>query len=138
MGDSHKKPIVLVNAPNYPNVVIPRKETLKKYGLSEEEFLSMLDRQEGVCAICKKVPTTGRLVIDHRHVKNWKKLPDHLRKREVRGLLCHFDNHYTLARSVNVEKAKNLVKYLEEFDKRHLEEESKSMPMSVLPTGEIK
>jgi hypothetical protein len=50
----------------------------------------------------------------------------------VRGLLCHFDNHYTLARSVTVVKAKRLVEYLENFDKKIQEYEAKSMPASVL------
>jgi hypothetical protein len=56
-------------------VKTPSKATLKKYGLSEDEWQKILTRQNGVCAVCEKVPTTGRLCIDHEHVKGWKKLP---------------------------------------------------------------
>ena len=39
----------------------------------------MLDRQGGVCAICKKKPDEGKpLCVDHCHVTG-----------KVRGLLCH-------------------------------------------------
>jgi hypothetical protein len=116
----------------YPGVRISKKATIDKYGLSEDEWLEMLDRQGGVCAICKKLPTTGRLVVDHMHVSKWKHMVPTCRKVWVRGLLCHFDNHYTLARSVTVVKAKRLVEYLENFDKKIQEYEAKSMPASVL------
>jgi hypothetical protein len=49
------------------------------YGLSLEEYDAMLDRQGGVCAICKKKPDEGKsLCVDHCHVTG-----------KVRGLLCH-------------------------------------------------
>jgi hypothetical protein len=102
---------------SYPQVKIPTQNTLKKYGLTEVEWLAILDSQGGVCPICQKVPMTGRLVTDHLHIKGWKKMPPEMRKKYVRGLLCHFDNHYTLARSVTVDKAKRLVQYLENFEK---------------------
>ena len=120
----------------YPNVRLPKKATTDKYGLSEDEWLQMLDRQGGVCAICKKLPTTGRLVTDHLHKKGWKHFPPQERKVWVRGLLCHFDNHYTLARSVTLVKAKRLVEYLETFDSKIQEYEAKSMPASVLNNKE--
>lgn len=37
----------------------------------------MLERQGGVCAICKEKPKNGRLAIDHLHGTD-----------KVRGLLC--------------------------------------------------
>jgi hypothetical protein len=57
-----------------------RKHHLRRvYGLSLEEYDAMLDRQGGVCAICKKKPDEGKpLFIDHCHVTGM-----------VRGLLCH-------------------------------------------------
>jgi hypothetical protein len=52
------------------------------YGLSKEEYIAMYEKQQGLCAICKKEPTTKRgLHIDHNH-----------KTGTVRGLLCHSCN----------------------------------------------
>ena len=93
----------------------PSKPTLKKYGLSEKEWLDMLASQGGVCAICKLVPKTERFVTDHEHEKGWKKKPPELRKLAVRGILCWWCNATYLGRGINIDKAKNVVKYLEEY-----------------------
>lgn len=51
---------------------------IKKFGISLDEYNSILDRQFGVCAICHGVEKTGRsLAVDHDHKTN-----------RVRGLLC--------------------------------------------------
>lgn len=63
-----------------------RPDLLKKYGITIEEYDAMLDRQGGLCAICRGPETaidgrTGvvrRLHIDHCHSTG-----------RVRGLLCH-------------------------------------------------
>lgn len=99
-------------------VQTPSKATLKRYGLSEEEWKVMLDKQGGVCYVCQKEPTKGRLCIDHEHVKGWKKLPDHERKLFVRGLLCWVCNHYYLGRGINIQKAENVVSYLKQYEER--------------------
>ncbi len=96
----------------------PSEATLQKYGLTEAEWLSILASQGNVCAICKKVPTTGRFVTDHEHVKGWKKQPPEQRKLAVRGVLCHFCNHYYLSRGITVAKARNVVLYLEAYAAR--------------------
>jgi hypothetical protein len=65
-----------------------KKNKLKKYGLSIEEYEKMLSSQNGVCSICNKEET--------RKGKNGKVLPlnvDHCHKTgKVRGLLCHLCN----------------------------------------------
>lgn len=56
-----------------------------KYGLTQEDFLKMLKKQKGACAICGeqqkikylKKGSTGRLVVDHCH-----------KTGKVRELLC--------------------------------------------------
>src|SRR6476469_6189244 len=54
-----------------------RKSHLKRtYGITFEEYDFMLDRQNGVCAICKGVHGR-RLAVDHNHETG-----------KVRGLLC--------------------------------------------------
>jgi hypothetical protein len=97
-------------------VLTPTEATLKKYGLSEVEWKAILDRQGGVCAVCRNEPKKGRLCIDHEHVKGWKKLPPEQRKLYVRGLLCWFCNHYYLSRAITVAKAYYVVDYLERYE----------------------
>lgn len=55
---------------------VPEKKwrsIMKRYGLSQEEWTTLLAKQNGVCLLCDKKPR----VVDH----------DHLTGR-VRGLLC--------------------------------------------------
>ena len=61
---------------------------LHTYGLSHEEWDDMFRAQEGVCWICRTLPKSGILCVDHRHVPKYKKLPQEEKRKEVRGLLC--------------------------------------------------
>lgn len=61
-----------------------RKASLKRFGLTEQDYSKMLETQHGVCAVCKEVETEkdskGRikpLAVDHCHKTN-----------RIRGLLC--------------------------------------------------
>lgn len=93
-------------------VSAPKPETLKKYGLTAEEWLGILEEQGGVCAVCLKLPASGRLVTDHDHVPRWKKLKPELRRTYVRGILCWFCNANYVGRSITLQKARNVVRYL--------------------------
>jgi len=97
----------------------PSKQTVAKYGLSMDEWQALAEKQGHACFICRKTPTTGRLCVDHEHVKGWKKMPSSERKKYVRGLLCWVCNHYYVGRGITIEKAKNVVNYLEEYEARH-------------------
>ncbi len=99
-------------------VAAPSPTTLKKYGLSAEQWLAVLNAQGNVCAICGKVPTTGRWVTDHAHVKGFKKMPPEQKRKYVRGITCWWDNKNFLARGLTIEKAKSVVIYLEAFAAR--------------------
>lgn len=57
-----------------------RVETI--YGISAEEYDALLRKQKGRCAICRCLPRTIRLAVDHDH-----------KTGEVRGLLCKRCNH---------------------------------------------
>lgn len=96
---------------------VPTKTTLKKYGLSQADYLKLLKCQGYKCPICEKYLDT-RVCIDHEHVKGFKSMPDDKKKLYVRGLVHWFCNHYYLGRSITVQKARNVVTYLEEFEKR--------------------
>jgi hypothetical protein len=52
---------------------------VRKYGLSVPQYTAMVAQQNGICAVCLKVPEKGRmgLCIDHDH-----------RRRKLRSLLC--------------------------------------------------
>lgn len=96
--------------------LVPKPATLKRYGLTLEEWEAILERQGGLCAICETLPKSGRLHIEHQHVKGWKKMPPNERKKWVRGLACFRCNTEYLGRSITVARARNVVSYLEAFD----------------------
>lgn len=56
-----------------------RTTRLRKYGITEDEYQSLFNKQGGVCAICGGVPDTRwkMLAVDHDHQTG-----------KVRGLLC--------------------------------------------------
>jgi hypothetical protein len=114
------------------DVIVPKKQSLKKYGITQEEWLELAEEQGNVCPICGKLPENKRLCTDHQHVAKYKKMPACNRKTYIRGLCCLRCNLMYLPVGITVEKAKNIVKYLEKYEAKRLEIESKSMPKSVL------
>lgn len=95
---------------------IPSSTTLKKYGLSEKEWTDLYLINSGLCPICKR--TLEKPVVDHLHVRNWKKMSAEKRKKYVRGVCCNYCNRRRLAKGMNLEIAKNIVAYLERFEAR--------------------
>ncbi len=100
----------------------PNPATLRKYGLGIVSWLDMLKGQGGVCAICKKVPFSGRWVIDHEHVPGYKKLPAGERRKYVRGILCHWCNSHVLSRFTTLDKLRMAVIYFESYQNRNKRE----------------
>lgn len=72
--------------------LLKRARLYKTYGITLTEWGMKFDNQNGVCWICKKLPPSGRLCVDHRHIKNYKKMGPEDKKKEVRGLLCFMCN----------------------------------------------
>lgn len=68
------------------------KRLYKTYGITSVEYDMLLDQQKGVCEICKTLPPSGRLNVDHMHVKGFKNMTPIERKKYVRGLLCFLCN----------------------------------------------
>jgi len=62
-----------------------------KYGLTLQEYESMLESQDGRCAICKQIPKRT-LCVDHVHVKGYKSMDLEDKRKYVRGLLCFLCN----------------------------------------------
>ena len=99
-------------------IKVPLPKTLKKYGITKDEWLEMYNSQGGRCAICKNDLEDKRVNTDHYHRKGWKSLPDELRKQDIRGLLCWTCNHLIVGRGVTLERLHNAVVYLESFERR--------------------
>lgn len=51
---------------------------VKTYGVNPQEFDDLLRKQNGVCAVCRKIPPNKPLCLDHNHLTN-----------EVRAIICH-------------------------------------------------
>jgi len=103
-------------------LAIPGKATLRKYGLSLEEWRQIADSQGEVCFICGKLPPSNRLCIDHFHAPKFKKMPADEKKKWVRGLLCNYCNLRVASKAINLPKAKRLVIYLQAFEDKRKEE----------------
>ena len=58
-----------------------RRKYQVRYGITEDERQAMVDAQGGVCAICKGLPGSKGLHIDHCHETG-----------RVRGMLCYSCN----------------------------------------------
>jgi hypothetical protein len=97
-------------------VTLPTAATLKKYGFNADDFWTLWRQQGEKCPICEKVPTTGRVVFDHYHVKGWKAMNSAMRAAYVRGLTCWYCNHAYLGRGITAARARNVAKYLDRFD----------------------
>lgn len=82
--------------------------SLKKYGLSKEQYLDMLIEQNNKCAICKQ-ETDKRLSIDHDHSC----CVNGSCGKCVRGLLCSNCNSALGFAKDNVDILKSMIEYLQ-------------------------
>ncbi len=98
-------------------IIPPGPATLRRYGLTREEWLALMKAQGWKCPVCQK-RTGVRWTTDHEHVPGWKLKPPHERKRYVRGILCAFDNHRRVpSRQTSVE-ARRVADYLATYEAR--------------------
>lgn len=109
--------IVFVEGKRY-EIREPRPATLKKYGLSLNDWKELLTLQGYRCPICKRVPSSGIFRTDHLHVPNYKTMKPEKKRLWIRGLPCVHCNRFFLAKGITVEKARAVVEYLEQFEKR--------------------
>jgi hypothetical protein len=84
---------------------IHRRSKLKvNYNLTEKDFDTLFEEQEGACAICKRADV--KLVVDHDHTTG-----------AVRGLLCNGCNHGLGRFGDSIPLMESAIAYLE----KHLE-----------------
>jgi hypothetical protein len=98
---------------------IPTDVTLKKYGLSREEWIALYNKYDGKCHVCLK--PSKRLNIEHEHVKGWKNMLPEERKNYIRGLACFVCNYKLLQKGIDLERLENAVRYLKEYEQRKLD-----------------
>ncbi len=80
-----------------------RKNLIKKYGITLEQYDDMCSKQRGVCKICQGSCKTGyRLAVDHCHTTG-----------EIRGLLCQPCNTALGSARDDIDTLKKMIKYLE-------------------------
>lgn len=82
-----------------------RSSYLKRtYGITEDQYNELLDRQGGGCAICGKTKEQEgkNLAVDHDHVT-----------LEVRGILCQYHNKYVVGRHRDADLLRRVADYLE-------------------------
>lgn len=96
-------------------LLVPSPATLKKYGLDLSTWEEIARHQNYVCAVCHRLPKSGRLNIDHFHIVKWSKMPPDQRKLYVRGLCCYQCNHAALRRGMTPDRLRSAAHYLESF-----------------------
>jgi len=98
-------------------VVLPGKPTRARYGLTLEDWRALVWACKGVCAVCGKLPKSGRLYIDHEHVPGWAKWPGPARAGAVRGLLCYTCNRFLVGKHC-ARTATLVADYLRRYENR--------------------
>ncbi len=68
------------------------KRLFKTYGITFADWEVLFKKQHKVCAICKTMPKSGILCVDHIHIKGFKIMPSEEKRQYIRGLLCYMCN----------------------------------------------
>ena len=98
------------------HVRVPTERTVKRYGITQREWLELLAAQGWACAVCLRLRPT--MVTDHEHVPGWKNMPPEHRRRYVRGILCTYDNYRIVPSRMSAEEAGRMVAYLLQYEAR--------------------
>lgn len=99
-------------------VTPPAPATLKKYGMTADEWLALLAGQDWKCPICLRDAADLKLVTDHEHAPGWAKMSDKQKKRYTRGVLCSWCNHTRVHSKINAEIAQRIADYIAAYERR--------------------
>ena len=77
---------------------------LRRFGITEEQYEELLNKQDGRCAVCLRHQSdfSRRMAVDHNH-----------KTGEIRGLLCNFCNHRVVGKHNDSELLRRAADYLE-------------------------
>lgn len=99
-------------------VTPPSPATLRRYGLTADDWLRLLQGQMWRCPICLKGGSRVKWNTDHDHVPGWSKRPPEERKRYVRGVLCNYCNHRRVNSRMPADEARRIADYLAAYENR--------------------
>ena len=84
-------------------------KTLKRFNITQEQYDSILQKQGGMCKICKKDNKGKRLCIDHDHSCCSGRYSC---GKCIRGLLCNQCNRFIGEVNEDIDRLKSMVKYI--------------------------
>lgn len=75
----------------------------RKYGITEDQYFELLEKQNFCCAICGKHESSfsRKLAVEHNHLTG-----------EIRGLVCNYDNHRVIGRHTDADLMQKVADYL--------------------------
>lgn len=98
-------------------VHVVTEKTAKKYGLTQLDWLRLLEAQGWACAVCRRSKGVT-MNTDHEHVKGWAKLPPEQKRRFVRGVLCTHCNYRVVHSNLTASEAARIATYLRLYEER--------------------
>jgi hypothetical protein len=96
----------------------PSETTLRRYGLTADDWLGLLKAQGWRCPICERGAAALKLNTDHDHVPRWKYLKPEERRLYVRGVLCAYCNFRRVHSRMSALEARRIADYLAAYEKR--------------------
>lgn len=99
-------------------IVTPSPQTLRRYGITREQWLELLAAQDWKCPICDKTGPDVKWNTDHEHVRGWDKMSDKERARYTRGILCAYCNHRRVHSSISGDVAQRIADYIKAYEAR--------------------
>lgn len=96
----------------------PGAATLRRYGLTADEWLALMKAQGWRCPVCLKSGASVRWNTDHDHVPRWASRPADERKRYVRGVLCAYCNFRRVNSRMPAIEARRIAEYLAAYEAR--------------------
>lgn len=99
-------------------VSLPAPATLKRYGLTTDEWLGLLAAQGWKCPICLKDAADIKLNTDHEHARGWEKMKPEQKKEYARGILCAYCNYRRVHSTISGEIAQRIADYIGAYEKR--------------------